>query len=204
MHKTFFLLAAAVLATSPMAFGHVNGGPYGTPKPYCENITMDTNSHDYTALGGTAKFYPLAGPFDGNVNDCDFDGMPLDFDGHSDFAVGGAFLLATDTPPVGNGATACYGESPHHPMFPNVWVFDHLIPFGIMFIVAADSDLILGNFCGDGVADIDTGYCFDHCQPTFPAGLDGAYYVFVINEAIVDPNLVSVDLRLAALGHVYT
>lgn len=186
MQKNLLIIATLLMA-GPLTFAHTNGGTYGTPKTYCEYHVGDMNVHDY-AHGSTTPYF-IIGPIDGNVEPC----AAGESDGHGEFAIGGAVLLASEGTTPGSGATTCFGYQPDHSPYPDVWVFDHTWPSGVLFMVAADMtsfpqpDPTGGQIdCGDGIPEVNTGYCIDHCSVSFPPGTDGAYYVFVVNELFED------------------
>lgn len=216
------LACLALLIGVPFSFAHTNGGTYGTPKPYCEyspgGKPDDVNVHDYAVNGATRPTYLLAFFVDGNVADCDADGVPFDSDGHSEWAIGGAWLLSSEAGAPDSGATACFGEYAHHPTHPLVWIFDHVWPARVLFLVGTDTTSLHTPApgepnCGDGVDDVGTGYCMDHCTVGIPPGLDGAYHVYAVNdEGILCSILPTADppcpfqlaIHLATAGHVYT
>ena len=193
MNKTAILVCVALLAT-PLAYAHI-GGTRGPPKPYCED-TPDWQVHDY---GPPATGTAIGGYSDGNVDDCDGDFNPndpwcvaeevarqdlngdgqvcekADFDGHREWAWGGAWLLADDGDSNTYGATACYGEAPHHPYYGPIWVWDESVWNGVQFDVGADYTPV---DCGDFIDDV-SATCIGVCSVTFPPGRDGAYHVFV-------------------------
>ena len=210
MNKTAILVCVALLAT-PLAYAHVGSpGAYirGPPKPYCET-TPDWHVHDYgppatgTAIGGLA---------DGNLDDCDRDFNPndpwcvaeevaredlngdgqvcekADYDGHMEWAWGGAYLLAEHGDEATFGSYVCYGEDGHHPYYGPFWVVDVVLGSGASFEVAADTvnlvgpDPVTGIDCGDFQSDAGSN-CVGTCSVTFPPGRDGAYYVFVTGTA---------------------
>jgi hypothetical protein len=76
----------ALVPLLPLGTAHT---PAGTPKNYCEWYP-DVMYHEYVGING-----PLL-PSDGNVTgDCDGQTLPLpEFDGHQEFAIGGAILSA--------------------------------------------------------------------------------------------------------------
>lgn len=179
MNKTSFLLAAALLA-APLAHAHVAPfGPNGTPKPYCDGADRDV--HEYGAPGHRELPYLLL-LRDGNVMDCDGDLAPRDFDGHSEWTLGGAYLLAWDGDIPLNGSLGCFGEPAHHPVGGPVAVVDNVVATGVRFLVASDwMSLVSDTWCGDGWAD-DVIECVDACAVPFGPGADGAYHVHVLAE----------------------
>lgn len=111
-----------------------------------------------------------------------FCASPAGADGHHEFALGGALLLAED-PPAGR----CWGEPAHHPPFGVVTVLDVEVP-DASFTVAVDAlDNVspvgpLFESCGDGEEDFALA-CVSSCSVPFPPGLDGAYRVHVAGVA---------------------
>lgn len=185
LNKPLLLLLALVVSGVPASQAHVDGGIYGAPKPYCENITQDQNVHDYAVAGVSPSAYFVLGFIDGNVDRCHPSAPVTDSDGHSEYAFGGAVLLADDAAFPAGGAMACYGEVAHHPINPTIWVFDHIWPSNVLFMVGADtinSGIPSVPECGDGFDDVST-YCVDHCTVPFGPGLDGAYHVYMVVEA---------------------
>lgn len=171
MSKSILLVAAA-LAVAPLAFAHQ---PAGTPKDYCEPYP-DWFEHDYGALSvGQFSFVY----YDGNLADCNGDGVPYDADGHFEYATGGAFF-PVDSFGSGGGSVGCYGLDGHHPAFGQFTVNDLALGAGTGFIVGADTydGTGLNPACGDGFVDA-LSHCVGSCSVTFPPGLDGSYYVFI-------------------------
>lgn len=187
--KGILLAASALLvAFASAAVGHE---PIGTPKPYCEPAS-EWSVHDY---GPPAAGFLLLGATDGNLADCDGDGDRVDFDGHAEHALGGAFLLACEAScgPGGQGAGswACFGEPAHHDviywppfMYGPFAVFDAMAEGPAGFFIAVDeqgTEASLGDeACGDLEFD-RTAWCsgFEACFVTFAPGRDGSYVVFV-------------------------
>lgn len=204
--RILFLTSVVAILAFPFAFAHTDGGIYGAAKTYCEYLKGDQNVHDYAGGAGAPLFPFLVLFVDGNAQDCDGDGVPYDYDGHSEWAVGGAWLLASDAGAPLAGSTACFGEYPHHPLYPDAWVFDHVWAAGVIFFVAADTvnlvgpDPTTGVDCGDGLEDTSTPYCVDHCPVGFAPGTDGAYRVYIIGVRIDGED----HYFPATLGHVYT
>lgn len=179
------LLAAFALVLTPAALGHV---PAGTPKTYCEWVP-DAYTHDYGPSPGNAT---MTGLDDYNLHDCDNVFPPADFDGHREFANGGARLHADIA------ATTCYGGISEHPSFPIIQITDNVHPSNVLALVAIDSVDLTGALpCGDGVMDADVP-CIDLCAVGLAPGLDGAYHVFVVNGQY---NGVSYS---ATSGHIET
>lgn len=176
-----------LLLALPLALAHE---PAGTPKDYCEPAP-EHDVHDYAPTGGA-----LWGFTDGNVaGDCDGDGAILDADGHSEWAAGGAFLLAEDGDGREGGALACFGETAHHPAYPEVTVESVVLGAGVSFTVVADAGALPGaGGCGDGIVEpcgpvaagcnpLDAAItCVSSCVVPFPPGADGSYHVLVSPE----------------------
>lgn len=227
MNPTLLLLIAAALSSATFAHAHVVPGAAGTPKAYCENHLGGQNTHDY-ALAGLAGGQPfLYYQIDGNTDDCDGDGIKYDWDGHAEFALGGAWIISSEAGGYWGpgGASTCFGQDAHHAIFPTVSVVDQVWPYP-EFVVAADqtnlvgADPVTGYDCGDNVDDTDTGLCLSSCQVNFYPGADGAYHVYVLNHASLAScspsiyvNLNPVDAcvlyepnnpHFAAAGHVIT
>lgn len=213
MTKTSLMLIAVAMLTAPLVLAHQ---PMGTPKNYCEYPGWEWREHDYGPAGTIDVLGP---PIDGNLGgDCDpgfslgpytpcgaiYLDRPLDSDpgicpaplnlpfadrdGHSEYASDGAWLLSA------NGASSyCFGESGHHPAYPQVEVYDFLLGAGVVFVVGADTtddtiprdavyyaanSLPTGGSCGDGIDDVWI-VCVGVCWVPFPPGLDGSYHVYV-------------------------
>ena len=227
MNKTYLIAIAAALMAAPLVMAHDPNPlatPDGTPKLYCEDRS-EWNVHDY---GAPATGVLLQGYEDGNVEDCDgitntgtpcadfedpadplsfyaglcgFNPPVADHDGHAEYAVGGAILLACQTAcgvsGVGGGTDGCWGGDEAHHSLSTVTVVDATLGSGATFIVgidrtaatiprdphvvvAGDPTRLLGlePECGDGLIDRWED-CVGSCVVPFNAGLDGAYYVFV-------------------------
>ena len=141
-------------------------------------------------LHGTpcAGFDDPADPFTFYAGLCDSDLNPplADWDQHNEFAFGGAWLLVRSgeglpsaDPTVGAGTLYCFGAEGHHADYPTVAVED-LVLGGARLTVASDTvdTTGMGDGCGDFESDESaTGY--GSVTVTFPAGFDGAYYVYV-------------------------
>ena len=215
MNKAFLVSLAALLAAAPFAYAHDPSRPLatpdGTPKFYCEDL-REWLVHDYGPVAnGIFNFLPT----DGNVEDCDVSGSDAflslapcpfgwdqaevipgilyvcyhlataDYDGHREFAQGGAVLLACDlwcgSSGAGGGSSWCYAEPAHHSS--TITVIDALLGAGATFRVgvddvdaAAQAAGLPGDPCGDFQIDqIQT--CVGSCTAAFGPGLDGAYYV---------------------------
>lgn len=184
--RIFLLTIGAALLLAPAAFAHVPGaslmGVAGTPKDYCEDAWGDTSVHEY---GPPADGITLFLDTDGAVGPCPYGatvGAPL-FDGHFEWAQGGAHLVAGDSAQ----AAACGWPYPDHAVFPTIAVFDLVLSpqaIPVAFTVAADTANNLPPIdpsapnCGDLEADL-SGECLDACIPLFPPGLDQTYLVYV-------------------------
>ena len=179
MQTRLILAVAAFLAFAPFALAH---DPAGTPKTYCE--VFDWDVHDY---GSGGPGFALAFFMDGNLDDCDGDGVPQDFDGHSEYAQGGAWILACELAcgldGTGAGATACFGEPAHHAYYGPFEVNDVVFgstPPGIVWVAADYVDVLGVNPCGDFVSQDWAGFVGGcPCYVTFPPGLDGSYWVYI-------------------------
>ena len=208
MHQAYLAALLIALAASPAAFAH---NPAGTPKNYCEPLD-DWFVHDYAPLAtGTFVFLPTDGNVGGDcnpgfsvgvggtivcvsvspsliyVNWCEANSPVSDWDGHTEWAQGGANLLVLSgsgspsaDPSVGAGTLYCWAANGHHANFATVTVTDALLGSGATFTVTADTvDLTgTGEGCGDNLSD-GGQECVGTCTVTFPAGLDGSYQVFV-------------------------
>lgn len=177
MSKLFLIGLGAVLMAAPLAGAHLDG-TMGYPKPYCEILDLDV--HDY---GPVATGRLLSDFTDGNLQDCDGDiTTPADYDQHSEYARGGAWLLVT-TGDGTYGSLACFGELGHHAAYGPFEVIDLVLGTGASIRVAADTMSIVPAppgepACGDLQAD-EAAECVGSCSVTFPPGIDGAYAVFV-------------------------
>lgn len=201
------LTLIALLAISAAALAHTDGRPNGTPKSYCENLKGDIRFHDYGPQVMTAGFLISAQIMDGNLDDCNGDGLTLDYDGHSEWGVGGARLLADNAGAPYAGAMACYGETAHHGIFPQLWVFDETYPAFVMFAVGVDKinlvgpDPTTGIDCGDQVDDAAI-YCMDVCSVPFGPGIDGAYHIYVIND-FYSNGQGHIAFAGSSIGHIF-
>jgi hypothetical protein len=183
--KRILLPLALTALLAPLAYAHE---PKGTQKNYCEYFS-DWAFHDYQT--DFSAFFLVLG-IDGNqAGDCNGDGLPGDYDGHHEWAYGGAWLLVESgfglpsvDPSVGAGTLYCFREWGHHPYFGPIYVDDTAFGSGTAFRVAADNvDLTgLGEGCGDGFMDTWTD-CVGSCAVTFLPGLDGSYHVHVSGTA---------------------
>ena len=223
MNRTYLMVIAAALLAAPLAFAH---SPAGFPKNFCEQASAgEWLVHDYGPpatgrrvllnedgnIGGDCEpgfsfspGWPCGGiyldrPLESDPGICGSHLNPPfgDWDGHNEYALGGAWLLAVSgngvpsaDPSVGAGTLYCYGAEGHHAN--DAWVSVEDVTFGAGASVLLGADTIdmtgLGEGCGDGEDDV-----FVRCPPTcmapFSAGLDGSYRVYV---------------EIGTQGHVYT
>lgn len=158
----------------------------GAPRTTCDSHTGDRD-HEY----GPSTGFVLAAGTDGAL-DCE---NLLQGDGHFEFALGGAWLLACEASCGGDGggSFACWGTTADHAAFPEVVVYDQVLSSfeseddhagNVAFQVSAD---LVNNVppldpnesnCGDFEDDMMQD-CVDSCFVTFPPGLDGSYAVYV-------------------------
>ena len=191
MRPIHLLLSASLLAL-PFALAH---DPAGTPKNYCEEPAWDWQVHDY-APPATGLY--RSAPQDGNILfDCNGDGTPADYDGHQEWALGGAMLSVYTGDGLSSGSLVCYGEVGHHPEFGTIGVTDLVFGAAVVpFWVSADHFSVIPptswEDCGDFEAEVSVG-CIGFCSVSFPPGRDGAYHV-----CVGDP------LGVATQGHVVT
>ena len=211
MNRKWILLVATLLVSTPMAFAH---SPAGTPKNHCES-SSEWVVHDYGpvasgrlvygnedgnrggdcnpgfSLGSACVTVDPAEPLLVEADLCGSNPPIADWDGHNEFAFGGAWLLVRSgdgqpsaDPSAGAGTLYCFGAEGHHADYATVSVNDVLLGGGADFQVSADTvDLSgTGEGCGDFQND-DGQVCTGTCTVTFPAGLDGAYVVFVTGTA---------------------
>lgn len=177
MNHAYLLSVAALLMTAPLSWAHTDGGLAGPPKTYCEDPS-EWDVHDY----GPTTGFMLPPQWDGNLQDCDGDTVPVDYDGHSEWVSGGAWLLAEDGDGVTGGSLACWGAVADHVAFPWVRVVDTGFGSAASFRVFTDTRSSIpptdpsAPVCGDFEEDQSVD-CVGSCVPTFPPGLDGAYYV---------------------------
>lgn len=205
LRRTLPLLA--VLLLLPASLAH---SPRGTPKDYCEPWD-EWFVHEY---GPPATGRLLQGFEDGNVQgDCDGQAYvspyvdlndPLasyvdvnlpfaDYDGHAEYARGGAWILS------GLNAGYCFGEEAHHPAFPWMEAHDLTWAADVHFTVVADLDGGSWDVCGDFEAEWSQ-HCVDACFVPVPPGADGSYIVYVGH---VEAPLPSVHANLPTQGHVF-
>ena len=181
-HLLGLLLALVLL---PAAYAHTDGSAGGS-KLYCEDLAGDWHTHDY--FSGTG--FTLSPASDASVPPCAYDPT---WDGHYEFAYGGAYLLACEafcvSPDglVGAGASQCWDTYADHEQFPRVYVNDlqlSAIGLDVAFTIAVDWWNNVPPVdpthpeCGDLETDIAVD-CVNDCQVPFPPGLDGAYLVYV-------------------------
>ncbi len=177
MNRLRLIGLGVVLVATPLAGAHLDGTK-GYPKPYCE-IGVDTLVHDY---GPVASGELLSDFMDGNVQDCNADLVFGDFDAHSEFARGGAWMLVVSGD--GNyGTLACFGEEGHHPSYGPFVVDDLVLLDTATMRIAVDTVSLIPTppgqpDCGDLQTDVEAT-CVGSCSVTFPPGIDGAYSVFV-------------------------
>src|SRR5687767_997415 len=167
----------ATVVVAPMAFAS-HTYPVGSLRNWCES-DLDDLYHEY----GPSTGFAISPGIDGNVQgDCDGDPNTVaDYDGHVEFAFGGAWLTAAASPGCNDG------DSVDHAAFPTVWVGDHVLNLAeapVSFSVYADT---LNNVppvdpaepnCGDFESDYGAD-CTNECAVPFPPGLDGTYQVYV-------------------------
>ena len=167
MTKWLVLLA---LTLAPLSAAHDGG--VGAPKTHCETPGSDTGHHEYGPPGtGFVIFLGL----DGAIPPCPYGDTT--WDGHIEFAFGGAWLQASPSL-----CTEAYAD---HTPGAFISVYDaFLTAFGsdVAFSVYADT---LNNDpipsepnCGDFESDYGVD-CVNNCAPGFPPGLDGSYQVYV-------------------------
>ena len=178
MNKSYLVILAAALAAVPLALADP---PTSGPKTHCEDPS-EWNHHHY---GPPADGALLAFFIDGAVPDCDGDGIAPGTDGHSEYALGGAWFLVDSGDLATYGTIACFGEPGHHPFYgPFTVVDDATGP--AEFFVGADTtvfpDPTTGVDCGDFVDDEGVS-CVNTCKVTFPPGRDGAYHVYVVGTS---------------------
>lgn len=205
MSRMPFLLALTMLALHPIALAHGGGsGIPGSPDTTCE-VGAEWADHDY----GPATGLFIRGFQDSNLEDCDGDTVPKDYDEHSEYAVGGAWLLVESGDGVSSGSIACFGEVGHHPRHGPVYIEDLFLGTTIIAFLTADTvnnagpNPITGVDCGDFESDY-AALCQDSwgtnpCTATFPPGIDGSYHVLVSSPPEYDfPGTPSIQ------GHICT
>jgi hypothetical protein len=217
MDKTYLMVIAAALLAAPLAFAHSPAGTpknycehpsewdvheyvgwsTGPAALEAKDGNVVENCNGFSNLGYLC--IDPADPLHSPVI-CEFDPPLAEYDGHKEFSVGGAVLLNCESfcgpTGIGSGTITCFGEAAHHPTPSYAWdpyvsVDDIVFGYGVPFSVGIDGAGMVGTgtsvMCGDGLMD-QWQECIGYCGVTFPAGLDGAYYVFVQGTA----------------GHVYT
>jgi hypothetical protein len=125
-----------------------------------------------------------------------------DFDGHIEFAFGGAWLSVTTVP-------ECNSEVGHHPQFGPITVEDAVFGATVAFWVASDFNNSIPPTdpnepnCGDFESD-NGSECIGSCTVTFPAGLDGTYQVYVGGGVSVDTGgeTPEADVSVGTYGHI--
>ena len=167
------LLLVALFAGAPLSGAHPDG--VGGPKPSCEAALDDLSVHEYGAPS-TGFLLLLEGDF--SVPPCDHDDGS--WDGHYEFAHGGARLLASEP-----GAAACFGTYADHVPGGIIRVEDAVLAMAgadVVFSVYADTQnndpFPREPDCGDFESDYGVD-CVNQCAPGFPPGLDGSYVVYV-------------------------
>lgn len=210
MNHPYLLAVATALMMAPFAYAHNPGHPLatpdGTPKLYCEPI-QEWSVHDYGApeflsRNGDGNVEDcdnsggLGAPVVQSGHPCPTGYSPVyeapgvvicaililaDYDGHAEFATGGAWLYVCDAAcgpsGTGPGAIECFGDAAHHGTHVTVW--DQLLG-PAAFTVAADH--LVRTFpsdpCGDFESDISQA-CVGSCGIPFGTGPDGSYQVYV-------------------------
>ena len=144
------------------------------PKAECETSSTQTSLHSYGAPG--TGFVIFLGS-DGSVPPCPYGDTT--WDGHYEWAFGGAWLMA------GPMAEACFGAYADHTPGTVIRVFDMVLSAvgsDVAFSVYADTmnnDPVPSEpNCGDFESDYGVD-CVNQCAPAFPPGLDGSYQVYV-------------------------
>lgn len=163
--KTMIVIAA--LMAAPLAAAHFPSVPdtscnssalvhdYGLPG------SVDASVDDPTDPGSTiAPGVGVMSPQDGNLADCDGDGIPADYDGDTEYGVGGGSF-----PDNHHDSTFCVSDA--------VWGSD------VGIVVGAD-----GNDDGLIVPDVEpsdalTAAALGCATATFGAGADGTWKVFL-------------------------
>ena len=201
MQNSYLIVLAVALAMAPLALAHE---PMGAPKLHCETAA-EWAVHDY---GPPAPGFLIWTFIDGSASDCDgttsvtpvidtqdplnsdiyVDPPVADYDGHSEYARGGAWILVDSglgvpsaSPDIGAGTLYCYGAEGHHPRYGPFVVRDLYFESGVEFSVYSDTVDLLGDGEGCGDFESDNGAdCIDTCKVTFLPGLDGSYQVYVL------------------------
>ena len=214
MNKSFLIAIAAALIAAPLVMAQ-----NGVPKNYCEPYA-DWADHSYGPVAGGFLIYgnedgnlggdcdpgfsftpgePCVGfedpanplTFYAGLCGADLNPPVADWDGHNEFAFGGAWILVTTgagvpsaDPTVGAGTAYCFGADGHHASYGPATVTDLVLGQTVAFSVYSDTvDLTgTGSGCGDFISD-HSAICVGTCTVTFPPGIDGAYVVFVTGTA---------------------
>jgi hypothetical protein len=209
MQTRLILAFALVLAAAPLAYAH---DPAGIPKNYCESLS-EWNTHEYGPGGpGFVLAFFMDGNMVGDcsggstinpgvpclgidpadplnsvlVGLCgsEIDPPIADYDGHSEYAVGGAWILScpSDCGPLGGGTLECFGEEAHHASFGPFEVYDAVLGTGggTVWVATDWTNPVDADPCGDLVSDTWVGFAPSSCPcyVTFLAGLDGSYWVY--------------------------
>ena len=175
LNKIFLaLLVLALLA--PAGLAHTPPGP----KNFCES-PPDWSTHDYWTQGGVGRV--ILGPYDGNGTSCSHTSIVPEYDGHLEFAIGGAYLAADNGGVYASGpwagaswgSQACFGEDADHTPMTTIYITDLVTGGSVGMDITSD-------YARDAVpADTDptTGaqtICGDHlvepCDPTDPTAVD--------------------------------
>ena len=152
MKKVLLTLAVFGIA---VPFAMADPAVLGVPNVTCQSPS-EWATHDYGAPAtGVLVFLPQ----DGNLEDCG------GYDGDTEFAYGGAYLVSVSGDGSTGGGLACYGTLGHHPQGETVTVTD-ASGLSVAFTVTADATDPLSPVppgevdCGDGVVQ--------PCDPTPP------------------------------------
>ena len=150
--------------------------PIGVPKTICETAFDDTGTHVY---GAPSSGFLITLGLDGAVPPCPYGDTT--WDGHYEFAVGGAWLQAA--------ASVCTDAYADHTPGSLIHVYDQaLTRAGSSISFSVYSDTLNNNpvpedpDCGDFESDYGVD-CVDACVPGFPPGIDGSYQVYVSGTA---------------------
>ena len=170
LNKAYILSLVALLTAAPLSFAHE--GMTGQPKHYCETPFAHTAVHEYGAPGTGSVIFIGS---DWSLPPCPYGDTT--WDGHLEFAFGGAWLQARDS-----DCTTAYAD---HAPGSTIKVYDAVLSAvgsDVAFSVYADT---LNNDpipsepnCGDFESDYGVD-CVNECAPGFPPGLDGTYQVYV-------------------------
>lgn len=150
------ILLLSLLLVAPLAAAHC-----GTPDTTCQPAQ---SVHHYVGglpamVGGGLQMVP----FEGNLEDCDGDGVPADEDGDYEFGLNGGYFLAGH-----HDGTFC--------------VDDAVTGMDVYFAIGADADgdgLVTPEF-GDPLSAVAQGCA----SAGFGPGVDNAYYVFVVGRSV--------------------